>query len=449
MRHHPAYMLALALADAVLAGPADTAAMARTMTDALGQSWPWVLPVCRRLRRRAGDDLHAYTRDEVADIICDHVGYDQAWSTPETVPRIHRYCLQAARPPEKTPWQAELAVPALATMGDLARWLCLPVAELAWYADQWRTNTPSTPQMRHYHYRWVPKQSGGVRLIEAPKLRLRAIQTRLLRRLLDQVAPHPAAHGFRRGHSCLTHASLHTGQAVLIRMDLKDFFPSIPASRVHALFAKLGYAHSVAAVLARLATHRTPSLAWSALPLATRPTPTTQSQLRERHLPQGAPSSPALANLCAFRLDIRLHALAQSLGARYSRYADDLAFSGPSAFARAAERFHVRVAAIALEEGFVLNTRKTRVMRAGVRQQLTGIVVNRHPNLARDEYDRLKAILTNCARHGPVSQNRDGRDNFRAHLEGKINYLAQLNPPRAAKLRRIFERIAWPDGEAQ
>ena len=449
MRQHPAHLLALSLADTVLAGPAGQADMARAMTDALGQPWPWVVPVCRRLRRRAGDDLHAFSRDEIADIICGHAGYDQAWHKTQTQPRIHRYCLQAARAPEKTPWQAALAVPALDTVGDLAHWLGLPVAELLWYADQWRSNTPATPQMRHYHYRWVPKQSGGVRLIEAPKLRLRAIQRRLLSQLLDQVAPHPAAHGFRRGHSCLTHARLHTGQAVLIRMDLKDFFPSIPAPRLHALFGKLGYAHNVAAALARLATHRTPSLAWSALPPASKPAPQALSQLRERHLPQGAPSSPALANLCAFRLDVRLHALAQSLGARYSRYADDLAFSGPAALARAADRFHVQVAAIALEEGFVINTRKTRIMRAGVRQQLTGIVVNRHPNLARDEFDRLKATLTNCARYGPAGQNRDGRDNFRAHLEGKVNYLAMLNPQRGAKLRRIFERIAWPEGAAQ
>lgn len=89
---------------------------------------------------------------------------------------------------------------------------------------------------------------------------------------------------------------------------------------------------------------------------------------------KGTFAAPALANLCAYWLDIRLETLAQALGATYSRYADDLVFSGG-------------------------------------RQQVTGIVVNRHANIARDDYDRLKAILTNCVRHGPQSQNREGRDN--------------------------------------
>nr|WP_279609414.1 LysR substrate-binding domain-containing protein [Burkholderia cenocepacia] len=168
----------------------------------------------------------------------------------------------------------------------------------------------------------------------------------------------------------------------------------------------------------------------------------------KRHLPQGAPTSPALANLCAFRFDLRLAALARSLDATYTRYADDLAFSGGGALARDIERLQIRIAAIALEEGFALQLRKTRVMRRGARQQLAGVVVNRHPNLARDAFDRLKAILTNCIRHGPASQNRDAHPDFRAHLAGRVAHAAALNAARGAKLRALFDRIAWEPGGA-
>ncbi|AEK62086.1 hypothetical protein [Collimonas fungivorans] len=108
------------------------------------------------------------------------------------------------------------------------------------------------------------------------------------------------------------------------------------------------------------------------------------------------------------------------------------------------DRFHLQVAAIALEEGFAVNARKTRMMRSGVRQQVTGIVVNRHSNIPRQEFDNLKAALTNCIRHGPASQNRDGRDNYQQFLAGRVSYVRMVNPQRGERLQRLFEQISWP-----
>jgi hypothetical protein len=142
-------------------------------------------------------------------------------------------------------------------------------------------------------------------------------------------------------------------------------------------------------------------------------------------------------------LDCRLAGLAHALGAQYTRYADDMAFSGGEELERSARRFQVHVCRIALEEGFEVNTRKSRFMRQGVRQQLAGIVVNSHPNVIREEFDRLKAILHNCACHGPETQNRAGHADFRACLLGRIGYVAMINPARGARLRRLFERINW------
>jgi hypothetical protein len=159
------------------------------------------------------------------------------------------------------------------------------------------------------------------------------------------------------------------------------------------------------------------------------------------HLPQGAPTSPALANICAYRVDCRLTWLAEASRAVYTRYADDLAFSGGPEFERGAERFASRVAAILMEEGFSVHHRKTRIMRQGVRQYLAGIVVNEHVNVIRRDFDALKAILTNCARHGWESQNRNGRADFKAHLAGRVSFVEMVNAKRGARLRQLLDQV--------
>ena len=120
--------------------------------------------------------------------------------------------------------------------------------------------------------------------------------------------------------------------------------------------------------------------------------------------------------------------LAKSAGAEYTRYADDLAFSGGEAFERRVERFSTHVAAILHEEGFIVHHRKTRLMRQGVRQHLAGLVANQRVNVIRADFDRLKATLTNCVRLGPESQNRDAHPSFRPHLEGRVGFVEMINP---------------------
>ena len=414
---------------------------------------PWAAAICSSLIERTGGNFHYFSRQELADIVLQLLGHqigdvddgDEDDASPPFIelPEVRRYCLDQPMPPPMPAWLASLALPELKTVGELANWLNEPVSALAWFADQWRLAGDAQSRLQHYHYRWVPKRSGGLRLIEIPKARLRRIQQKILRQILDLAPPHPCAHGFRRGHSSVTHAALHTGQSVVVRMDLKDFFPSIQVSRIHALFEKLGYSYSVAGTLARICANRAPGGLFRDKQAGASLTWNERQALKSPHLPQGSPCSPALANLCAYRLDIRLESLAQSLGATYSRYADDLAFSSGPDFARAADRFHVQVAAIALEEGFRVNTRKTRLMRQGVRQQVTGIVVNAHPNIARGDYDKLKATLTNCVRHGPASQNREKHPDFRAHLAGRISHVMMVNANRAARLQRLLEAISW------
>jgi hypothetical protein len=337
-----------------------------------------------------------------------------------------------------------LKIPQIATAGDLAAWLDVSVTQLDWLADSKRQHAAThDPPLRHYHYAFVAKSSGLPRLLESPKSRLKAIQRRLLHEILDNVPVHDRAHGFVKKRSCISAASAHAAEAVVLTVDIRNFFSAIATDRIHALFRGLGYPWSVARLLTGLCTTVTPhdllhaseghALDWHARNLLSGP-----------HLPQGAPTSPALANLVAWRLDRRLHGLAERFDAHYTRYADDMAFSGDAAFARQTNTLLAAIKTITSEEGFSLNDAKTRIMPAHGRQSVAGIVVNAHVNIARMDYDRLKATLHNCASRSPMDENRDGHPEFRAHLCGRVGWVGSVNPARGAKLRAIFNRIAWP-----
>ena len=178
------------------------------------------------------------------------------------------------------------------------------------------------------------------------------MQRSILAEILDSIPPHEAAHGFVKGRSIQSFASPHAGQRVVLRMDVRDFFPSISALRIQAFFRTAGYPDSVASFLCGLCTNAVPDAAWHEHrgALGVEKAFELRGLYRRRHLPQGAPTSPSLANLCAYRLDARLAGLADSAGAVYTRYADDLAFSGNDQFERQVERFSDLVGAILLEE---------------------------------------------------------------------------------------------------
>jgi hypothetical protein len=343
------------------------------------------------------------------------------------VPEVRRVDLRSKRMKPRWP------VPKLATAGKIAKWLDIPIGRLDWLADvKGLTLKQDVAKLRHYVTIRLPRRRGKARLLEAPKPTLKAIQRRILHEILDLIPPHEAAHGFRAGRSIVSYVEPHVGRRIVLRFDLRDFFASVSAARVLAIFRTVGYPHEAARLLTGLCTTRTPD----EVP--------AEPRWRRRHLPQGAPTSPALANLAAYRLDVRLHALAQKLGAGYTRYADDLAFSGDSRLERAAKRVQELAAVIAAEEGFELHFRKSRFMRQGVRQQLAGVVVNARPNLQRGVYDVLKATLHNCVHHGPAAQNRAGHADFRRHLQGRIAHAKMLHPDRGAKLQAMFDRIIWP-----
>ena len=334
---------------------------------------------------------------------------------------------------------AMFGLPELRTPEELARWLGVPLGRLAWLTGRFFENErPQSEQAAHYHFHWVKKKTAGYRLIEAPKGLLKTVQTQILRAILDRVPAHPAAHGFVKRRSIRSNAAPHVGSAWVLKLDLTNFYPSVSFSRVVAIFRALGYCREVAIWLSRLTTSAIPSNLNSPDGLAN-----TVWPYLSRHLPQGAPTSPALANLSAFSLDVRLQGLAAKYGARYTRYADDLTLSGPGHSIPALHEIIPFAEWIVRNERFTSNRSKRRVLRRHQQQTVTGIVVNEKLSLSRAEFDQLKAILTNCLRHGAASQNRAGHADFAAHLRGRIGHFLSVHPERGEKLRALFQQVDW------
>lgn len=442
--------IATQLARAVLAGELKPSQLRKRMRRVLGRTWPWLGPLIELIRLDYGDIVSATQHDELVRSILDFAPLRGAFESDGEVPMVRGW--YPFEPPMGAPPARLCAkdLPALATQGDIADWLGLSIAEMDWFAASLRPEPRASGPLCHYTYRWLAKRRGGHRLIEIPKSRLRILQRRILREVLERVPIHAAAHGCVCGRSVLSAALPHAGKHVVLRIDLQDFFSSVTASRVHAVFRTLGYPPAAAGVLTGLVTHSTPYPVMRAVPVAEYAQAEDASSrsrrhalLRIAHLPQGAPSSPALANLCAYRLDLRLSGAAAACDARYTRYVDDLIFSGDQAFARKIERFKTMVYSIIVDEGFEPQFRKTLAQRQATSQRILGLVVNRKLNLPRGEFDALKALLHNCRCHGPRGQNHRGHPSFRQHLLGRIARVAQFNPQRGARLLREFRGIDW------
>jgi hypothetical protein len=426
-----------ALARSFLAGEQSVEQIFERASETLGRPWGWLRPLARRYI----DEMAGQTRPRYRDV-AQFLRNDRRFAR---VRRKFRDELSVAswmlEPQRMQPVAAGKIwdLPAIESAADLTEWLHLNPGELEWLADlKGLLRNARHGKLAHYHYRVLTKVTGEIRLIEAPKSRLKHIQRQILARILDKIPAHSAAHGFISDRSIRTFTAPHAGRRIVLKMDLRDFFPSLAAARIAAFFRTAGYPEAVSDLLAGLCTNWSPEELWSGLEFRE-----AKDLYCRPHLPQGAPTSPSLANLCFYRTDCRLAGLARSDGAVYTRYADDLAFSGDDEFARGVDRFAAHAAAIVREEGFTVNHRKTRIMRQGVRQQLAGLVVNERPNVKRSDFDRLKAVLTNCARSGPDGQNREGHPQFRAHLEGRVNFVVTINSARGKQLRALFDRIRW------
>ena len=382
--------------------------------------------------------------DQLERFISTDIAFRQAVKT-NNIKKVRLSRVLGRRSDKSLEWQ----LPKIADVGELGQWLALSNNDLQWLANlKGNSLRPNFKVSDHYVCTWIKKRSTGYRLIESPKSLLKEVQRQILEGLVSRIPTHDAAHGFCKGRSVVSFVQPHVRKRFCLKLDLKDFFPSVQFGRVWGLLQTAGYQKEVARYLAALCTHSVDNeTLQEGVYFRGADSAEARSLYSPRHLPQGAPTSPALANLIAFRLDSRLSGLVDQISksnpdsnVAYTRYADDILISANDRLI-ATRRFAVTVGAIALEEGFQIHFRKTRLMTDSQQQLATGIVINQETNLARTEFDRLKAILHNCVKHGIDSQNRKSYPNFREHLIGRIGWVAQLNPKKAAKLQALFDQI--------
>ncbi|MWV58880.1 reverse transcriptase family protein [Rathayibacter sp. VKM Ac-2754] len=415
-----------------------------------------------------------WTRDSLRAAAADSLGFRRRWlgplitgvlvafpHPPVDAPRELARCIAGLLPERAQPVVVHLApvaaravagaspVPLIDGRNDLARLLGIAPAQLDGFADLggWNRRAPDGA-LQHYDHVWRVRPGRAPRLLEVPRSRLKAVQRSVLDEIVGLAPVHPAAHGFVPGRSAVSGAQVHAGSAMVVTLDLQRFFAQVTAPRIFGLLRGEGMTEAVAYALTGLCTHAVPIAVLRRMPGGgdVDERAALRRSLTLPHLPQGAPTSPALANLALRRLDARLTGYAEAAGARYTRYADDLAFSGGERFARRAEAFARGAERIVADSGYAVNPRKTRLRSASVRQSVTGVVVNARPNVRRADVDRLHAILHNCVVHGPAGQNRAGVPDFGAHLLGRIAWVASVNPARGATLRALFDAVDWSRG---
>ena len=265
-----------------------------------------------------------------------------------------------------------------------------------------------------YRTFYIPKKYGGEREILAPYPTLLLIQYWIYENILKNITIHKCAHAFTGNKSIITNSWLHVGQDEILKIDLKDFFPSISFNRIIYFFRSIGYANNVSYYLARLCTY-------------------------SDYLPQGAPTSPILSNIIARKLDNRLFKLSQNFGLKYSRYADDIVFSGR----KIPVKFIEYINAIIHDEGFEINNKKTKLYRNGNKKIITGIVVDSETIKIPREYKReLKQTLNYVLKYGfdsHVSKKKIRDIHYLERILGQVNFWLQVEPNNEfAKKAKIY-----------
>src|SRR5215469_701040 len=298
------------IAGAFLSGEPTVPQIVARVSRTLGKPWRWIQPLARRYVQTIVGRTRPRRRDVVKFVLHD-AGFKKAWSK-----HCHQFSVERwlTDPQKMQPISAaeNWAVPAIESIGALAEWLALTPSELLWFADLRGLGYRSDRgRLRHYHYRTLDKQYGNIRLIELPKPRLKQLQRQILAQILEKIPSHPSVHGFVKGRSIKTFVAPHVGQPIVLRMDLREFFPSFRAARIQTLFRTMGYPEPVADLLGGICTNTVPRDVWKKPGLDVEPCRWREaSTLYSRpHLPQGAPTSPALANICAYRMDCRLAGL--------------------------------------------------------------------------------------------------------------------------------------------
>ncbi len=267
----------------------------------------------------------------------------------------------------------------------------------------------------------VTKKSGGKRVITEPRPELKTVQKHILERIIPEIGNHHCAYGFIPGRNIVQNASRHANQKAVVSIDIKDFFPSIRFPRIYGVLKSLNFHDRVAGVITALCT-------WNG------------------SLPQGAPTSPALSNLIAFRMDKKLSSYCYNQGWTYTRYADDLTFSTSkdNQVNRPVDHFVSVVRRIVEDEGFEVNEKKIKIMRDHKRQWVTGLVANEKTSVIRWKYRQLRAAVHNAATIGlneAAKKQGISRGKYVMWVDGNLAFHNMVDPRRIETLSREWEGV--------
>lgn len=251
------------------------------------------------------------------------------------------------------------------------------------------------------------KKRGGHRDIVAPRRFLKTIQRWLLVHVVEKLPVASCAHGFVRDRSIFSNASVHVGSRNLLNIDIEDFFPSVSERQVLDVLGYFPFPDAVKSQLTGLCT-------------------------LGRRLPQGAPTSPALANAVFRNLDIALSSKAFEWGVEYSRYADDISFSGDRKFTNGDVRL---IAEVLGDSGFRINSGKTSIRGAGQRKVVAGLVVNEVARPTREKRRLWRAVFDRAQKHPKEFIDR------REELKGIAAFVAQYDPMLSKRYSDIAEEI--------
>ncbi len=321
---------------------------------------------------------------------------------------------------------AENELPPLDNPGQLAEALEIDIRQLRWMAYHLNAATKI-----HYRRFTIPKKDGTDRAIWAPLPKLKKAQWWILHNIVERLPVHGAAHGFLPGRSILTNARAHRDSKIVLQMDIKDFFPTVTLPRVRGIFRKAGYRYQVATLLALLCTE-------APRQVVEHDGKSYFVSLGPRCLPQGAPTSPGLTNTLSLRMDRRIQGLAKVLGWRYTRYADDLTLSLPSSHKGQPQlgKLMGSVKRIVEAEGFRVNRKKTRIMRTGSQQKVTGLIVNGEepPRVPRRIRRQIRAAFHNLKNGKPLKDGETANT-----LRGYAAYIYMTDPELGGKFLSEFD----------
>ena len=325
----------------------------------------------------------------------------------------------------------KLGLPELNSLANIADAIGLNTEDLVWLCYE-----RATSEFDHYTRFEIPKRSGGKRLISSPKPKMRQAQSWINLNILNQLKPSIYCYAFRPNTSIVDNAKQHMNKKVVIKLDIKDFFPSITFNRVRGYFEFLGYNPGVSTVLALLCTDAP----------RVRVTIKGRSQIvavGARSLPQGACTSPAIANLIASRLDARLAGLIKTFNGdwSYTRYADDLTFSTSNPEPEIGKLI-AAVNHISNDEKFVIKSEKTRIMRAPRRQSVTGLLVGDQVRIPKATIKNMRALFYNIESKGQEVVSEEIKKNALNVAHGYWAYLYMVNPKQADKYLKKHKWLA-------